>query len=269
VFSPYYAWARGRGAADPLDHVAVNAILYGSGPGRWAMTERGKGALIRSEDRLTIGPSGMRWDGGRLVIEIDERAFPLPRRMRGRVVIDPGPLFHAVHDLDVRGLHRWRPVAPLARATISFDRPGLAWSGPAYVDMNAGDEPIEDGFRGWTWSRTAGAGETTIFYDVETRRDGERGLALSYRADGSIERTVQQPVHSLPGTLWRVARSLRSAAAPFQIRTFEDTPFYTRTGCRAGPAGRTGPTVCESVDLDRFASEWVRMLLPFRMPRRG
>jgi carotenoid 1,2-hydratase len=27
--------------------------------------------------------------------------------------------------------------------------------------------------------------------------------------------------------------------------------------------------VHESVDLDRFASRWVRMLLPFKMPRRG
>ncbi|MDN2581099.1 carotenoid 1,2-hydratase [Aquibium sp. ELW1220] len=268
VFSPYHAWARQRGAVNPLDHVAVNAILYGSGPGRWAMTERGAGALARAPDRLTIGPSGVAWVDGKLVIDIDEWAFPLPRRMAGRVVIDPGPLFHAVHALDARGLHRWRPVAPLARATVSFDNPRLGWSGLAYVDMNAGDEPIENGFRGWTWSRTAGTDETTIFYDVETRRDGGRGLALSYRADGTVERIAQEPVHQLPGTLWRVGRAMRSATAPTDIHTFEDTPFYTRTGCRAGLPGRTGPTVCESVDLDRFASNWVRMLLPFRMPRR-
>lgn len=269
MFSPYYAWARRRGGADPQNHVAVNAVLYGSGPGRWAMTERGRGALARSPDRLTIGPSGLAWVDGRLVVEIDERACPLPRRIVGRVVIDPGPVFHAVHSLDADGLHRWRPVAPLARATVSFDSPRLAWSGPAYFDMNAGDEPIEKGFRGWTWSRTAGADGTTIFYDVEPRRGGERGLALSYRPDGHIDRIPQQPVHRLPGTLWRVGRGLRSAEVPSDIRTFEDTPFYTRTGCRAGEAGRTGPTVCESVDLDRFASRWVRLLLPFRMPRRA
>ncbi|WP_235679342.1 hydratase [Aquibium microcysteis] len=232
------------------------------------MTERGAGALARTPDQLTVGPSRMRWDGGKLVIEIEERAFPLPRRMAGRVVVDPGPLFGTVHALDADGLHRWRPVAPLARAAVSFDDPRLAWSGSAYVDMNAGDEPIENGFRSWTWSRTAVAGETTIFYDVETRRGGERGLALSYRADGSIGQAARPPVRPLPGTLWRVARSLRSAQAPSGIRTFEDTPFYTRTGCIAGEPGRAGPTVCESVDLDRFASPWVRMLLPFRMPRR-
>lgn len=268
MFSPYYAWARRRGATDPLNHLAVNAILYGAGPGRWAMTERGAGSGERTQDRLSIGPSGLKWEGGKLVIDIDEWAFPLPRRLAGRVVIDPGPLFDAVHALDAGGLHRWRPVAPLARATVSFDSPRLAWSGPAYVDMNAGDEPIEHGFRGWTWSRTAGADDTTIFYDIETRRDGERGLALSYRADGTIERIAPQPVRRLPGTLWRVERTMRSATAPSDLHTFEDTPFYTRTGCRAGQPGRIGPTVCESVDLDRFASNWVRMLLPFRMPRR-
>jgi carotenoid 1,2-hydratase len=35
----------------------------------------------------------------------------------------------------------------------------------------------------------------------------------------------------------------------------------------------SGPTVSnaihESVDLDRFASRWVQVLLPFKMPRRA
>ena len=28
VFSPYYAWARGRGRANPDDHCALNVAIY-------------------------------------------------------------------------------------------------------------------------------------------------------------------------------------------------------------------------------------------------
>ncbi len=233
------------------------------------MTERAARSIERQPDRLSIGPSGLRWDVGRLVVDIDEWAFPLPRRMVGRISIDPGPIFHAVHDLDEDGRHRWRPVAPRARVTVDFDLPRLSWSGSAYVDINAGDEPIENAFRSWTWSRTAGAKDTTIFYDLEPRRGPSRSLALAYRQNGRIDAVEGEPVRALPGTLWRVRRSLRSHAEPANVRTFEDTPFYTRTGCLSGPSASMEPTISESVDLDRFASPWVRMLLPFRMPRRG
>lgn len=249
--------------------MAINAILYGAGPGRWAMTERGAGALARDPHRIAIGPSSMRWEAGRLVVDIDEWAFPLPRRMAGRIVIDPGPLFFAVHPLDAEGRHRWRPVAPRARASVTFDAPRLSWAGSAYLDMNAGEEPIEEAFQDWTWSRGTDAERTTIFYDLTPRRGSPRSLALSYCADGTLRTEVPEPVRQLPGTLWRVPRSLRSADAPTEVRTFEDTPFYTRSGCMAGQRSSPRPTICESVDLDRFSSPWVRMLLPFRMPRRG
>jgi carotenoid 1,2-hydratase len=49
VFSPYYARARRRGVGDPLNHCAVNAVLYGPRAKRWAMTERDRSALWRSE----------------------------------------------------------------------------------------------------------------------------------------------------------------------------------------------------------------------------
>ncbi|HTW26804.1 MAG TPA: carotenoid 1,2-hydratase, partial [Acetobacteraceae bacterium] len=39
VFSPYYAWARRRGAADPHAYCAVNVLLHGPAR-RWTMTER-------------------------------------------------------------------------------------------------------------------------------------------------------------------------------------------------------------------------------------
>ncbi|MFM7004007.1 MAG: hypothetical protein ACKOXN_08715, partial [Limnohabitans sp.] len=42
VFSPYYAWARRSGQADPENHCALNVAIYSKGASRWAMTERGK-----------------------------------------------------------------------------------------------------------------------------------------------------------------------------------------------------------------------------------
>jgi carotenoid 1,2-hydratase len=38
VFSPYYAWARGRGRANPNNHCALNVAIYSKGQSRWAMT---------------------------------------------------------------------------------------------------------------------------------------------------------------------------------------------------------------------------------------
>lgn len=271
MFSPYYARARRRGPADPLDHVSINAILYTPHGKRWAMTERSKTSVDRSASHIAIGPSRMATDGRRLFIDIDEWTVPLPRRLRGTITIDLGPVFHASHRLDAQGRHHWRPIAPLAEASVSFDRPDIGWRGRAYVDMNTGSEPLETGFRSWTWSREASGTSTRILYDVEQRDGTRRGLALDYRRDGLIRNVEPEPVHALPLTGWRVARSTRAAAAsPARIlRTFEDTPFYSRSMlgfCRDGVAANA---VHESVDLDRFASRWVQMLLPFKMPRRG
>mgnify|MGYP000753538193 CR=1 FL=1 len=78
VFSPYYAWARRQGRAEPEHFCALNVALYGPRGKRWAMTERGRGAVQRTATSLSIGPSQMRWDRDELTIEIDERSAPLP-----------------------------------------------------------------------------------------------------------------------------------------------------------------------------------------------
>jgi carotenoid 1,2-hydratase len=267
VFSPYYAAARRRGSADPEDHVAINVALYGDRP-RWAMTERGRGALRRSADRIDVGASKVSVLGDRLVIEVDEWCVPVPRRLVGRIEIDAGPVFDEVHVLDGPGRHRWRPIAPLARAKVSFSRPDVRWQGAAYLDCNAGDDPLESAFRSWTWSRATTRDAATVFYDVQERDGDGRRLALHLRTDGRVSKAAAPPLVTLPPTLWRVARSVRSEGRPEAIRSLEDAPFYTRTATTTFLDGRRCETVCESVDLDRFASRWVRMLLPFRMPRR-
>jgi len=234
------------------------------------MTERGRHDLHRSARHIAIGPSSLRWQGARLVIEIDEWTVPLPGRLRGTIEIETGPLFHETHRLDQAGRHRWRPVAPLARAEARFTAPDITFAGHAYVDMNAGDEPLEKGFSRWTWSRSAMPdGGTAIFYDVEARRAPGPAIASHYRPDGTSDSLAAPPARDLPPTLWRVARSARSgdAVAADQVRTLEDTPFYTRSSYPARIGEATCPTICESVDLDRFASPWVQTLLPFKMPR--
>src|SRR5690606_31511712 len=83
VFSPYYAFRRRRGPVAAIDHCAVNVALYGEGPGRWAMTERGRRAVDRDATRLAIGPSTMAWRDDGLEVEFDEVAVPWPRRTTG------------------------------------------------------------------------------------------------------------------------------------------------------------------------------------------
>jgi carotenoid 1,2-hydratase len=269
VFSPYYAAARRRGPADPLNHVSINAILYSRRGKRWAMTERGRGAIERTADRIAIGPSQIRLDGGRLVVDIDEWTVPFPRRLRGRIAVDLGPVFDRVHALDAKGLHQWRPIAPLAHATVAFDRPGVAWQGRAYVDMNRGEAPLEAAFQRWNWSRAEAGASTSILYDVEPRAGQRRTISLDYRPDGSIADLPLDPEVPLSSTGWRVARSTRSRdTRPVRVlRTLEDTPFYSRSLLSIDEQGREGRAIHESVDLDRFSARWVQTLLPFRMPR--
>ena len=64
VFSPYYAWARQRGAADPVNHCALNVGLYGRRAARWSMTERPAVQVVPENARPTAfreRRSGRKW----------------------------------------------------------------------------------------------------------------------------------------------------------------------------------------------------------------
>lgn len=272
VFSPYYAWKRRRGATDPLDHSALNVALYGRGVKRWAMIERRAGAVSRDATRLAIGPSAVRWTGGALEIDIDEITAPLPSRLRGRVCLQPRGLNPLAFPLDADGRHRWRPIAPVARASVEFNSPNLSWSGDAYFDFNAGATPLETAFVRWDWSRCSGPGGTTIFYDAARRDGSQASLALDFDAQGHGVHISPPDRAQLPSTsIWRIARGTRcdGEGAPEIVATLEDTPFYARSVLATHIGGERMTGVHESLDLDRFASPWVHALLPFRMPRWG
>jgi carotenoid 1,2-hydratase len=269
VFSPYYAWARRGGDSDPRNHVALNVALYGTRGKRWAMTERGRGSLRLSRDTFVVGPSTVAWRGDALCFDIDEVSVPWPGRLRGSVRVHPQAVVARSYPLDVAGRHRWCPIAPAARVEVDLARPGLRWSGHAYVDSNFGDEPVADPIRRWHWSRTALPGGTAVMYDVE-ERDGRRDLlALRFSDAGDAEPFEAPPERVLPRTGWRIHRATRAEGGEATVlRTLEDTPFYARSLVRHAVLGQPREGVHESLDLDRFRSPVVQAMLPFRMPRR-
>ena len=137
---------------DPYHHCALNVALYGEGK-RWAMTERGRSSLYRSRSSLIIGPSLLAWDGDALTIHIDEITAPIPSSLRGVVRIYPKALTSRSFTLDPAGRHLWWPIAPSAHVQVAMEQPEMRWQGTGYLDTNAGDEPIEDAFQSWHWSR--------------------------------------------------------------------------------------------------------------------
>lgn len=268
VFSPYYAFARRFGEADPLQHCALNVAIYGPKK-RWAMTERSRRAITRTETSFSIGPSSLHWDGECLTIDIDEIANPLPSRLRGRVRIHPSALTKQTFSLDVAGRHHWRPIAPCSRVQVDLRQPELRWLGEGYFDINHGDVPLERDFAGWEWSRAGTRKGTVVFYDTAPRDGASTHLALRFDRRGEVDHVEHLPQSTLPRTGWRISRTAHGdPAQPVKVaRTLEDTPFYARSQLSATLFGETVDVMHESLSLDRFRSPIVQAMLPFRMPR--
>jgi len=268
VFSPYYAWA-GRRA--PLDHCAVNVALYGPRGSRWAMTERRRADVETEPARLRIGPSALTIDGDTLTIEIDEWTAPVPRRLKGVIRLHLPALGRDVFSIDAGGRHRWRPLAPSARVEAEFSSPALAWRGEGYVDTNDGDEPLEQAFSYWDWSRAhLGRGETAILYNTDPRNGPARSLALRFTGNGDAEPFDPPAEHMIaPTPVWRIERRTRSEARDrlAVLKTFEDTPFYSRSLITQRLFGAERMAVHETFSGNRLRSPIVKALLPFRMPR--
>jgi carotenoid 1,2-hydratase len=273
VFSPYYALARrhGDGKSDPLNHNAFNVALYSNHRKHWTMTERGRSAVVRTRDSLAIGGSSVRWEGERLIIQIEEISMPWLQPIRGTIQIDPLGLAQSEFALDEQQRHFWTPIAPYARASVVFERPGWRWQGNAYVDSNRGAVPLSRDFVSWSWSRAhLPHRRTAVLYDVVTRANTRRSLALRFQPDGSCSSFEAPPMVTLPNSAWRIARSTRcdDDARATVLQTFEDTPFYARSVLSTQLLGESAHSIHESLSLDRFDKPWVQAMLPFRMPRR-
>ncbi len=233
------------------------------------MTERKRQAVTRDEHRLSIGPSSLHWDGFALNIDLNEMTVPFGQRLRGSVRIEPIGLKTQVFQLDVHGHHMWQPIAPSARVSLDFTAPDVRWTGDGYLDTNKGSESLEAGFDFWTWSRTKRKHDSIILYDADRHEGGRLSLALRCDSSGHCESLEPPPLAPLPKTRWRVARETRSDDGSAQVeRSFEDTPFYSRSLISSKLFGTQVFSVHESLSLGRFSNPLVRLMLPFRMPRR-
>lgn len=234
------------------------------------MTERGRADLDRGERHFRVGPSEMRWEDGTLVVEFDERAVPVPIRLKGTLRLRPHAVNRTAHP--IASGHQWRPVAPTGDIEVEVPGLGIAWSGHGYHDTNRGVEGLEDRFRRWDWSRYARPdGGATILYDVEARDEPAHTIALNFRRDGGVETFEAPPRQPLRRGLWGMKRAIQcdAGSTPRVTGVLEDAPFYTRAKVASRLLGEDVVGVHESLDGDRFGSAWVKGLLPFRMPRRA
>ena len=277
MFSPYYAWqrraSRRRGGpsagAVPERHCALNVAVYSPKRKRWAMTERGQHALTRASDRLVIGPSSLVWDGTTLCIRCDEVTVPLPSRLRGEIRLTPMTMPGQTFSLDSRGRHRWTPFAPSARIEVDLARPELSWTGGGYWDGNRGDEPLEDCFKTWDWSRTRlNDGSSVILYETNGHQTADDSLFALHFGSAGGHRPIEVPERvALERTRWGLDRGTRAENGEASVHaTLEDTPFYSRSLIETHLAGERVTAMHESLSLERFRMPLVQCMLPFRMP---
>ena len=267
VFSPYYYRARAGGSTDPFDFCAINVCLYGRKANRWAMTERSKESVVCDRKRFSVGPSTLSWSNDCLEIQLEERSVPSLRRVSGRVRLYPEIINKQSFALDPNNRHYWMPILPGARIEVDLDAPSLSWQGNAYMDTNVGDRPLEQDFRRWHWSRSEVRGTSHLAYYTVSEDGSKRQLAMSFDAAGRLQMLEPAPSTSLPRTRWRLQRDANCRGRPQLLRTLEDTPFYARSLLAMETDEGPVQVMHESLSLQRFETPWVRMLLPFRMPR--
>jgi carotenoid 1,2-hydratase len=275
VFSPYYARALAKygAAVDPQNHCAINVALYSPGGRQWAMTERGRSSVERSSTCFSVGPSQLKWTGEHLQIDLDEVSVPFPRRIRGTVRVYPDAVVNFSASLDDQSKHRWGPIAPCARVEVDLPKPGMKWRGNAYLDSNEGDEPVTIPFITWDWSRARMADNSTaVIYDVTLINGSKTLLAERFKPDGTSEPFVPATQREkLPTTFWRVDRGIRSDSgySTRVLETLEDSPFYARSLLHTQLFGEQVTAVHETLQPLLLNNRAVRMMLPWRMPRRA
>ncbi len=276
VFSPYYAWS---GREDPENHVAINVALYSVNGNRWAMTERGRGALKRSRSEFRVGPSSLTWLGDELIIDFDETGPPFPpvqyrpMRLKGRIVLRPHGITDRVFDIDDLGGHRWWPIAPSADIEVTMEKGDVpSWKGHGYFDSNWGIEPVEKCFQRWEWARgTNSKGEPVMLYDALCLSGERKLLALRGKNSGGLEDWSPPERQKLKRGFWGVDRYVHcdEQATPTLVRPLEDSPFYTRSLVETRLGGEQLTMMHESFSGSRLASRLVKLMLPVRMPRRA
>ena len=236
------------------------------------MTDRGRRALGAAADRLQLGPSSLRWTGNDLVITVDEiSSLPLVSRVRGTITLTPEALSAVELPLTADGAHVWRPFAPKARITVALEAKGWQWSGHGYFDANFGTRALEQDFRFWTWGRYPTRDGAICFYDA-LRRDGTSlEAAIRFDDKGNAEIVDAPPRTGFKSSLWQIRRETRAdpGIVPRQVMGMLDAPFYSRSVVATEIDGEAVTGVHEALDLDRFGSPLVKLMLATRVPRRS
>ena len=235
------------------------------------MTDRGRAALRRSADTLTIGPSRVHWTGSALVIDIDEvGAPPLVSRVRGRVTLRPAAVTGIEVALTPDNRHLWRPFAPTGRIEVDLTQ-GLRWQGHGYCDANFGSRALEADFSTWTWGRFPVADGAICLYDARRRDGSDLTLALHIAADGTPTVVDPPPQARLARTPFLLARQTRCdpGTRPGQVMRLFEAPFYNRSLVRTRLFGEETVGMHEALDLRRFRNPLMKPLLAVRVPRRS
>ena len=235
------------------------------------MTERHRSSMERGPQHFAIGPSSLRWQGDHLHIELNELCAPLPYPVRGSVRLYPSALSTFMTPLDTAGRHRWGPIAACARIEVDLQNPRTSWKGEAYFDSNEGDEPVDQQFEAWDWSRARlKDGSTAVLYDIRQADGVKRVIAQRFSPDGQAQAFAPPAVTvALPRSLWQIQRSVRAddSATTRLLQTLEDAPFYNRSLLQTSLLGEAVTAVHETLQAQRLSSLPVRLMLPWRMPR--
>ncbi len=214
----------------------------------------------------------MRWDGDRLVIDVNEIGSPpLISRVTGQIILTPSAITDIELPLSTDGAHIWRPFAPTSQISVDLNGAGWQWEGHGYFDANFGTRALEEDFSYWTWGRYPTQGGSTCFYDAKRLNGSELAVAVQFDENGHAQDIPPPPKARLKRSLWAVARETRSDAGyqPQQVKNMLDAPFYSRSAVKTQLNGLETVGVHEALDLVRFRSPFLKPMLALRVPRRA
>ena len=127
-------------------------------------------------------------------------------------------------------------------------------------------------FKAWDWSRALMRdGSTAVIYDVHQTNGSHQLIAERFSPDGSWSPFEPASVRqALPSTFWRINRGIRCDAGTVTtvLKTLEDTPFYARSLLQTQLLGEQVHAIHETLQPQRLTTLPVKMMLPWRMPRR-
>jgi carotenoid 1,2-hydratase len=213
----------------------------------------------------------MRWDGGKLIIDINEiGALPMVSRVRGHITVTPSAITSVELPLTEDGTHIWRPFAPSCDIKVELEASGWQWEGHGYFDANFGTRALEQDFDSWTWGRFPTSDGAACFYDA-VRKDGSTlACGVRFGHDGTARMMALPPAAPIRRSLWMLKRITRAdeGYSPKQVMPMLDAPFYNRSAVRTRIEGEETTGVHEALDLRRYGSALLKPMIAVRVPRR-